>query len=79
VDFTSTEIATLGATLPVDAVFTTSSGKIDDVVSEKLGSDGWRAVFTFTPDGGNDADLRGFLGLRGSPLTETWTFHWSGA
>jgi glucans biosynthesis protein len=78
IDFTSGDIATLAEGMPVDAIVSTSSGHLDDVYSEKIG-DAWRAVFTFTPDGGNDADLRGFLSLRGSPLTETWSFHWSGA
>ncbi|HLY55190.1 MAG TPA: glucan biosynthesis protein G [Stellaceae bacterium] len=78
VDFNGGDIATLGAGLPIDAVFSTTSGKIDDVNSEKQG-EGWRAVFTFTPESGNDADLRGFLALRGAPLTETWLYHWSGS
>lgn len=79
VDFTGGEIPTLGEKMPVDAVFTCSSGKIDDVASQKLHPDGWRAVFTYTPDGSSEADLRGYLGLRGAPLTETWSFHWSPA
>jgi glucans biosynthesis protein len=78
VDFGGGDIGTLGDGMPIEAVISTSSGKLDDVFCQKDG-DAWRAVFTFTPDGGNDADLRGFLSLRGAPLTETWTFHWSGA
>jgi glucans biosynthesis protein len=78
VDFSGGDIASLGPQLPVDAIFSTSSGRIDDVNSVKQG-ESWRAIFTFTPDSGNEADLRGFLSLRGSPLTETWIFHWSGA
>ena len=78
VDFNSGDIPTLGPGMPVDAVISTSAGKLDNVYSQKNG-DAWRAVFTFTPDGGNDADLRAYLSLRGSPLTETWSYHWSGA
>jgi glucans biosynthesis protein len=77
VDFGAGHIPSLGERMPIEAVFTTSSGKIDDMVSQKLGANEWRAVFTFTPDGGNDADLRGFLSLHGAPLTETWTYHWA--
>jgi len=79
VDFTGGEIPSLGSSLPVEAVFTASTGKVDDVVSEKLGANAWRAVCTFTPDGSNDAELRAFLNLRGAALTETWTYHWSAA
>lgn len=65
--------------MAVEAMFTTSSGKIDEVACQKMGTEDWRAIFTFIPDGGNDADLRGYLSLHGSPMTETWTYHWSGA
>jgi glucans biosynthesis protein len=79
VDFSGGNLGSIGPLLPVDAIFTTSTGKLQDISAIKVEGGPWRAVFTFVPDGSNDADLRGFLGLRGAPLTETWTYHWAGA
>jgi glucans biosynthesis protein len=36
-----------------------------------------RAVFTFRPESGKDADLRARLMHEGQPVSETWTYRWA--
>ena len=76
-DFTGGDIPSLSERLPVEVIVTVSTGKVDDIVSQKLGNDVWRAAFTFTPDGKKDTEMRAFLKLRDKSLSETWTFRWT--
>jgi periplasmic glucans biosynthesis protein len=62
-----------------EAEVTASAGKIGDVQCQALGPRSWRAVFTFTPEGGKDADLRAVLAVDGQPVSETWTYRWAAA
>jgi glucans biosynthesis protein len=76
-DFTGGDIPSLADSLPVQAIVTVSTGKVDDIVCQKLDPGVWRAAFTFTPDGKKDAEMRTFLKLRDRSLSETWTFRWT--
>jgi len=76
-DFTGGDIPSLSDRLPVEAIVTVSTGKVDDIVCQKLEPEVWRAAFTFTPDGRKDTEMRAFLKLRDRSLSETWTFRWT--
>jgi glucans biosynthesis protein len=77
VDFGGGDISSLQPDQPVEAKIDASTGTLRDVTARKLDNGTWRAAFVLSPDGNKDAELRGFLALRGTPLTETWTFRWS--
>jgi glucans biosynthesis protein len=76
VDFSGGELATLDATQPVEAVLSTSSGQISDLLVQRLPDGGWRAAFRLAPNGLEPADMRLFLELRGHRLSETWSHVW---
>lgn len=77
VDFTDGDLPSLRAALPVSALVSASSGKIDDIVCRKVTDSHWRAAFIFTPDGKKDSELRAFLRLQDETLTETWSYLWA--
>jgi|HubBroStandDraft_1064217.scaffolds.fasta_scaffold00018_61 glucans biosynthesis protein len=76
-DFADGELPGLAAEQPVEAVVTSSSGRIEEVSCRKLEPGSWRAAFLFRPDGSRDAELRLFLRFRGQTLSETWTYRWT--
>ncbi|HZS85480.1 MAG TPA: glucan biosynthesis protein [Stellaceae bacterium] len=77
IDFAGRELAGLSERMPVEAVVTVSKGKATDVSCRKLETRAWRAAFTFTPEGREDVEMRAYLRLRKSALSETWTYRLS--
>jgi glucans biosynthesis protein len=77
VDFGGPQVTMIDASLPVQAHITASSGTITAIETQKLPGGAWRATFVYAAEGRQDSELRGFLSLFGSPLTETWLFRWS--
>jgi glucans biosynthesis protein len=80
VEFAGGELATLGPEQPVMANVSVTGGKLTRTYVEQLLAPGtsqgnWRMFIDFQPDEskeGKPADLRAFLTLRGTPLTETF-------
>lgn len=78
IDFDGGDLAILDTEQPVEAILTASSGRFTPPILQKnTETGGWRAFFTFMPDGGRDADFRLHLRLLDTVLTETWTYLWS--
>lgn len=78
VDFAGGELSLLAADEPVEAKIAASSGKVSEVVIEKIPVTGaWRAFFRIDPDGDEAMDMDLTLRLRGAPLTETWKYLWT--
>ena len=77
VDFHGGELSGLDASQPVEAELSTLQGDIHQVHVQRL-PDGetWRASFRVQPQGRQPADMRLFLSLRGSPISETWSYVW---
>ncbi|APX94902.1 glucan biosynthesis protein D [Halomonas sp. 1513] len=77
VDFHGGELAGLDASQPVEAELSTSRGDIHQAQVQRLpDGDTWRASFRVQPQGREPADMRLFLSLRGSPISETWSYVW---
>ena len=77
VDFNGETLARLDPGTNLDAVVTTSSGKLSPVtVRPKPEGRGWRLAFDLDPDGDEPADLRAFLRHGTDVLSETWSFRW---
>lgn len=75
VDFEGATLAGLADEATVEAIVSTSAGRIDDVRVERLPGGGRRATFSLQPDGDRPADMR--LYLRGDTiLSETWSYLW---
>ncbi len=75
VDFAGPELARLRAEQPLEAVVTTSRGKVSQVRVQKAAeSQVWRVYFLFAPEGDEPADLRCSIKLRDRVLSETWTY-----
>ncbi|WP_422000789.1 glucan biosynthesis protein [Reyranella sp.] len=74
VSFAGGELDTMGPELQVEAVVSTSSGKVGATRVEKPAAGDWRMFIELEPDGSRPMDLRGFLRLDGQALTETWTY-----
>lgn len=56
-------------------VASTSNGTVGNYLVEPVpGGNVWRAIFDLTLDEGQEADVRMYLELDGSPLTETWLY-----
>ena len=64
----------MAAELPVEAVVSTTTGKVGATRVERPTAGNWRMVIELEPDGRKPMDLRGFLRLNGEALTETWTY-----
>jgi glucans biosynthesis protein len=77
-DFVGGPLQDLAADAPIDAVVTSSSGRIDNkVVQRNDFIDGWRVFFEFTPEDAATVELRCFLKLGEDALTETWSYQWT--
>ena len=77
VDFFSGDLEGVSGDMPVIPKLTSSSGKISDLMVQKIpGLERWRAYFKLEPDGNKAADMRLSLSLNGRPITETWTYVW---
>jgi glucans biosynthesis protein len=76
-DFGGKTLEELSSEALVEAVISTSSGKIiNTVVHKNEVTGGWRVFFELVPDGRNPAELRNFLKSKDDVLTETWSYHW---
>jgi glucans biosynthesis protein len=79
VDFAGGDLAKLGPNAKVEAVVTTTRGKIEITSARPLESvNGWRAMFDLRPEDNSTQPitLRLFLRSDGKPLTETWLYQW---
>ncbi|HPF58475.1 MAG TPA: glucan biosynthesis protein G [Candidatus Competibacteraceae bacterium] len=78
IDFGGNALAQLADDAPVEAMVTSSSGQIKNVVTHKNPYiNGWRVSFELLPQEGDPADLRCFLKLGNNVLTETWSYQWT--
>ena len=75
-DFTGGELPSLSDAMPLEAVVSTSDGKVGEVTCRKIDATIWRTSFIFRPNGRKNAELRAFLRLRSDALSETWSYRW---
>jgi periplasmic glucans biosynthesis protein len=77
VDFYSGDLEGVSGDMPVVPNLTTSSGKVSDLMLQKIpGLERWRAYFKLEPEANKPVDMRLNLTLNGKPITETWTYVW---
>lgn len=76
VDFDEGGLARLPADTRLMASLSTSSGTISDLRVRLLPGGGRRATFALSPDGDRGADMRLFLQLGDTAVTETWSYLW---
>lgn len=77
IDFAGPAFAELPPESPIEAVITTSAGKlINQVVQPNARTGGRRVFFELVPEGTKVVDLRCFLRSGDHVLTETWTYQW---
>jgi len=75
IDFEGGNLATLGNNDGVVLRVSASRGAFDSLAAYKVvGKPRWRAIFDYTPNGKETADLRGYLERNGEQLTETWVY-----
>jgi glucans biosynthesis protein len=61
----------------VKPVVTASRGKIDNAyVIKVVGTDRWRALFDLQAEGNEPVDLRMYLKLGDTTLSETWLYQY---
>ncbi|HEX4873023.1 MAG TPA: glucan biosynthesis protein D [Nevskiaceae bacterium] len=80
VDFTGGPIPLLGREEKVEAVISSSRGRIEQVSARPLiPAGGYRAIFDIVPadDSQEPYDLRLFLRQDGQALSETWLYQWT--
>jgi glucans biosynthesis protein len=80
VDFAGGELGALAKDAPVEAVITTSRGQTEHVTAHYVEEfNGYRALFDVKPmdDTVQPIDLRLYLRVDGTPLTETWIYQWT--
>jgi glucans biosynthesis protein len=80
VDFVGGQLATLGKKAKVEVVVGASRGTIElPLANVQAEIDGYRAVFDLRPtdDSVEPIDLRLYLRLGQSALTETWVYQWT--
>lgn len=61
----------------VHAIVTTSHGTVSNVVTHPKGPGQWRAFFELSPDGNEPIELRCFLAVEKTPISETWSYQWT--
>jgi glucans biosynthesis protein len=76
VDFTGGGLATLPDSVQVEAIVQAFSGLASDVRVERLPDGGRRATFSLLPDEGRGADMRLYLQVADTAVTETWSYLW---
>jgi glucans biosynthesis protein len=76
VDFQGVGLATLPDAVQVEAVVETFSGLASDVRVERLPDGGRRATFSLDPEEGRGADMRLYLQVADTAVTETWSYLW---
>ncbi len=78
IDFAGGDLDGLRASQPVRAVISALGARVSDLSTQRLAENGhWRVSFTVQPTGNRPVDLRCYLELYGSALTETWTYQWT--
>lgn len=80
VDFAGSNLANLPEDSKVEAVVTTSRGKVELVSARPLEAiKGYRAMFDLRPLENDESqiDLRLYLAADGKPLSETWLYQWN--
>ncbi|MEJ2538486.1 MAG: glucan biosynthesis protein G [Gemmatimonadota bacterium] len=77
VDFAGGPLDRLPAEAPVEAVVSTSSGTLEDIRVLSLPAGGRRATFVLAPESRSPADLRLFLQVGDSVVSETWSYLWN--
>ena len=80
VDFAGGNFALLDARTKVEAVVTTTRGRIETISARPLDAvRGWRAIFDLVPpaSGLEPISVRLFLRAEGQPLTETWLYEYA--
>jgi len=77
VDFTGGPLMQMRQRYDVKPVVTASRGRIDNAyVIKVVGTDRWRALFDLQLEGNEPADLRMFLKLGDTTLSETWLYQY---
>lgn len=76
VDFEGRGLERLPPDAEPTAELSTSSGTISDLRVRPLPGGGRRATFALSPDGDRGADMRLFLRLGDTAITETWSYLW---
>lgn len=74
VDFGGGGLGTIAAGRDVEPILTTSSGTVSDLRVQELPDGGRRVTFALEPEG--DSDMRLFLQLGDSVVSETWSYLW---
>lgn len=78
IDFVGGPLDLLGKEAGIEPVITASRGRIEDPAAYLVGElPAWRAAFDLHPDGRDPVELRCYLRLKGSALTETWSYLWT--
>lgn len=78
VEFCGGILGNLNAADAVEAVVSVSKGSAKPAVVEPMPQGGsWRAVFDVTADGTDPVELRCFLRIGDTALTETWSYQWT--
>jgi glucans biosynthesis protein len=77
VDFTGGPLMQMQQRYDIKPVISTSRGKIDNAyVIKVVGTDRWRALFDLQSDGNEPVNLRMFLKLGDTTLSETWLYQY---
>ena len=80
VDFAGGDFALVDRQATVEAVVTTTRGRIETVSARPLDAvHGWRAMFDIVPDANSmePVSLRLYLRAAGQPLSETWLYEYA--
>jgi glucans biosynthesis protein len=78
IDFKGGPLELLGKDAPVEAVISTSRGIIVKPATRPIRElDAWRTNFDLRWEGRKPVDLRCYLRLGTSALTETWSYQWT--
>lgn len=78
IDFGGEALTNLAKDTPVQAVVSTSTGQVQNVVVQKNeNTTGWRLSFELAPKDDAGSELRCFLKLGEDVLTETWSYQWT--
>jgi periplasmic glucans biosynthesis protein len=78
IEFVGGPLASLEAKAAVEPVVTASKGELLKPVTHRNPmTGGWRLFFDFRPEGEGPAELRSFLKLGESVLTESWSYQWT--
>ena len=78
IDFIGGPLASLDGKAEVQLAATASNGELLKPVAHRNPmTGGWRAFFDFRPEGEGPAELRCFLKLGETVLTESWSYQWT--